>query len=162
MSFVVGAVLVAVAGLQVGGQEPAPALAPAAPASPAVPASRGGVQSFDDPLPGALSPRNASYDIAVRLDPVRKELKGRETIRWRNISAATTNELQFHLYWNAWRNADSSWLREDRLATPPARRLQDARRRPEEAASSDITRLRVTPAGGGGAGPDRDDPLHRP
>ena len=94
---------------------------------------RGGVQAFDEPLPDALSPRNASYDIAVRLDPVRKELKGRETIRWRNISAATTNELQFHLYWNAWRNADSSWLREDRLAAPPARRLQDAERRPEEA-----------------------------
>jgi len=149
LPFVVGAVLVAVAGLQVGGQEPAPAPPPAAPAGPPpAAASRGGVQSFDDPLPDALSPRNASYDIAVRLDPVRKELKGRETIRWRNISAATTNELQFHLYWNAWRNADSSWLREDRLATPPARRLQDAERRPEEAASSDITRLRVTPAGG--------------
>ena len=33
-------------------------------------------------------------------------------IRWRNISAKPTSELQFHLYWNAWRNADSTWLRE--------------------------------------------------
>ena len=126
--------LVAVASLHVGGQEPAPA--------------RGGVQAFDEPLPEALSPRNASYDITVQLDPVRKELKGRETIRWRNISAATTNELQFHLYWNAWRNADSTWLREDRLASPPARRVREAERRPEETGASDVTLLRVTPAAG--------------
>ena len=143
--------LVAVAGLQVGGQEPAPAPASPRAAEPAGRAAaapaRGGVQTFDEPLPDAFSPRNASYDIDVRLDPARKELKGRETIRWRNISAATTNELQFHLYWNGWRNPDSSWLRESRLAAPPAR-LQDAERRPEETGASDVTRLRVTPAGG--------------
>ena len=125
---------------------------PRLPAPPSLPGGdgappRGGVQAFDEPLPDALSPRNASYDIDVRLDTVRKELKGRETIRWRNISAATTSELQFHLYWNGWRNRDSTWEREDRLATPPAR-LQEPERRPEDTGASDVTRLRVTPAGG--------------
>ena len=74
------------------------------------------IQKFDQPLDGARSPRNASYDIEVRLDHAARTLTGRETIRWRNISANPTRELQFHLYWNAWRNAESSWLRERRLA----------------------------------------------
>jgi hypothetical protein len=152
---VVGALLVALAGLPLGGQEPAPVSpAPATPVArrPVVvaqpvappPPPRGGVQAFDTPLSGALSPRNASYDIAVRLDAAAKQLQGRETIRWRNISAATTTELQFHLYWNAWRNGDSSWLREDRLAGAAPRRPQDAARRPEETGASDVTSIRVT------------------
>jgi len=72
-------------------------------------------QSFDQPLPGARSPRNASYDIDVRLEPADRSLHGTERIHWRNISANPTSELQFHLYWNAWRNAESTWLRERRL-----------------------------------------------
>ena len=151
LSLVVGTVLVAVAGLRGGGQAPAAAPAPPIAAEPAEGATaappRGGIQAFDEPLPDALSPRNASYEIDVRLDTVRKELKGRETIRWRNISAATTSELQFHLYWNGWRNRDSTWQREDRLAAPPARR-QETEPRPEDAGASDVTRLSVTPAGG--------------
>ncbi|MGH7555564.1 MAG: hypothetical protein ACREMQ_21395, partial [Longimicrobiales bacterium] len=75
-----------------------------------------GVQAHDDPEPGARSPRNASYDIDVRLDHAARTLRGRETIRWRNITAKPTSELQFHLYWNAWRDADSTWLRERRMA----------------------------------------------
>jgi hypothetical protein len=75
-----------------------------------------GVQSDDAPEAGARSPRNASYDIDVTLDHAARVLHGRETIRWRNISAASTSELQFHLYWNAWRNADSTWLRERRMS----------------------------------------------
>jgi aminopeptidase N len=72
-------------------------------------------QRFDAPEPGARSPRNANYQIDVRLDHARRTLHGRETIRWRNISAAPATELQFHLYWNAWRDLDSTWLRERRL-----------------------------------------------
>jgi len=137
LSIVIGAVLIAAAD-RAGGQQPAPAAAP----------SRGGVQTFDQPLPEALSPRNASYDITVTLDPAGKQIKGRETIRWRNISAATTNELQFHLYWNAWRNEDSTWLREDRLRTPASARRRDTVRRPDETGASDVTSIKVTPAGG--------------
>src|SRR6185369_3255791 len=96
----------------------------------------------------AQSPRNASYDITVQLDPARKEIKGRETIRWRNISAATTKELQFHLYWNAWRNEDSTWLRENRLRPVGTARRRDAERRPDETGTSDVTSIKVTPVGG--------------
>jgi len=135
---VVGAVLVAAADPGAGGQQPAQAAAPA----------RRGVQTFDQPPAETPSPRNASYDIAVRLDPARKEIKGRETIRWRNISTATTNELQFHLYWNGWRNDDSTWLREERLRAPEPARPHDAIRRPDETGASDVTSIKVTPAGG--------------
>lgn len=72
-------------------------------------------QKFDHAAPGARSPRNASYDIDVRLEANTRTLHGTERIRWRNISANPTRELQFHLYWNAWRNGESTWLRERRL-----------------------------------------------
>ena len=94
-------------------------------------------QSHDRPAPGARSPRNANYTIDVRLDHAARTLTGRETIEWRNISSHTATELQFHLYWNAWRNADSTWMRERRLAgsrTPP---------RPDAWSSCDVKTVRV-------------------
>ena len=33
-------------------------------------------------------------------------------LTWRNISTITTPELQFHLYYNAWKNTNSTWMRE--------------------------------------------------
>jgi len=102
-----------------------------------VEAQQQGVQQFDAPQAGARSPRAASYEIDVTLDHAARRLTGRETIRWRNISANPTSELQFHLYWNAWRDPESTWLRERRLAgafTPP---------RADAWGSIDVTRLRV-------------------
>jgi aminopeptidase N len=74
------------------------------------------VQSFDQPAAGARSPRNASYDIDVRLDHPARTLTGRETIRWRNLASSPAAELQFHLYWNAWRDLESTFMRERQLA----------------------------------------------
>ena len=59
-----------------------------------------------------VSARNANYDIDVTLDPSARTLTGRETLTWRNISPNPTSELQFHLYYNAWRNSRSTWMRE--------------------------------------------------
>jgi hypothetical protein len=88
----------------------------------------------------ALSPRNASYTIDVRLDHAQRTLTGRERIVWRNISGQPTNELQFHLYWNAWRDTNSTWLRE--------RRLTGARAPRDDAFGSiDVTAIRLQPAG---------------
>ena len=80
------------------------------------------VQTSDQPVAGARSPRNANYLIDVRLDHAARTLAGRETIQWRNISSSAATELQFHLYWNAWRDLDSTFMRERQLApgfTPP-------------------------------------------
>ena len=96
----------------------------------------------DVPEAGARSPRNASYDISVRLDHEARTLRGRETLRWRNISARPATELQFHLYWNAWRNGDSTWMRERRLLPTYTAPRADAW------GSIDVTAARIRPAGG--------------
>ena len=64
---------------------------------------------------GALSPRNANYTIEATFDPETRTLQGHQVLRWRNIQSTPTDKLYFHLYWNAWRNDQSTWLRESRL-----------------------------------------------
>ena len=71
---------------------------------------------MDTPAADGLSPRNANYDLDVRLDDAGRTLTGSGVIRWRNIGLAPTGTLRMHLYWNAWRDAKSSWLREAALA----------------------------------------------
>ena len=63
----------------------------------------------------ARSPRNASYSIDAQLDPATRTITGSEVIAWRNVTTRTASDLQFHLYWNAWRNDRSTWLREAAL-----------------------------------------------
>jgi len=82
----------------------------------------GGALAAQGQESAALSPRNASYDIKVRLDPVEKTLTGTEIITWRNVQPVPASELQFHLYWNAWKNNQSTWLRETLLR--PSRELK--------------------------------------
>ncbi|MGD2116583.1 MAG: hypothetical protein PVG07_16130, partial [Acidobacteriota bacterium] len=71
----------------------------------------GGTAALGD----ALSPRNASYTIEVRLDPAARTLEGRQVLEWTNITDVPADELRFHLYWNAWRNERSTWMREEAL-----------------------------------------------
>ncbi|WP_338876028.1 M1 family metallopeptidase [Spirosoma sp. SC4-14] len=59
-----------------------------------------------------LSPRLANYQIDVKLDPISKKLDGRETLTWRNPSDEVIRELRFHLYLNAFRNDQSTFMRE--------------------------------------------------
>jgi hypothetical protein len=93
---------------------------------------------------GAVSPplsaRNASYAIAARLDPAARTILGTETIVWRNITGTTATELQFHLYWNAWKNARSTWMRERALD----RGRPEADHPAGDLAHTDITSIRLT------------------
>lgn len=59
-----------------------------------------------------LSPRLANYQIDVTLNSVTKKLDGRETLTWRNSSNDVIQELRFHLYLNAFRNEQSTFMRE--------------------------------------------------
>ncbi len=68
------------------------------------------------PLAGARSARNASYVISTRLDARAHRLDGREVLTWRNISRASASELPFHLYYNAWKDSRSTFMREAALA----------------------------------------------
>ncbi len=108
--------MLALAGVAVDGQRsratrPKPRPQAAAPpvnlASAAAPAAR---------EPGALSPRNANYLIEAQLDVQKRLITGREWLTWRNTTASPTSELRYHLYYNAWRNTASTWLRERSLA----------------------------------------------
>ena len=87
---------------------------------------------------GKRSPSNANYDLDVRLDHATRTLAGSGTIRWRNIGDVATDTLRLHLYWNAWRDADSSWLREASLA---GQTTSDVRA--EDWASIDVLELAV-------------------
>ncbi|MBI5729699.1 MAG: M1 family metallopeptidase [Ignavibacteriales bacterium] len=59
-----------------------------------------------------LSPRIAAYDISVKLDVDKKIIDGKETLRWKNTSPDMINELQFHLYLNAFKNSNSTFMKE--------------------------------------------------
>jgi hypothetical protein len=89
---------------------------------------------------GGPSPRNASYRIAVRLDPAARTLRGRQTVTWRNIQSAPTRELWFHLYYNGWRDRSSTWMLEDRLR----KRLDPAEKiRPEDWGAIDVAEVKL-------------------
>ena len=87
------------------------------------------------------SPRNANYTIDVRLDAPARTLTATETLTWTNISGAPASELQFHLYYNAWRNADTTWMKEQKQTTWWD---QARRRRPEDSSAINVTSLKVT------------------
>ena len=59
-----------------------------------------------------LSERVASYVIDARLDHAGRALTGRETVTWVNRSAEPQSTLWFHAYWNAFKNADSTFYRD--------------------------------------------------
>jgi hypothetical protein len=104
--------------------------------------------------PGVSSPprvasasmsHTSSYSIDVELDVARHTLVGREVITWRNASPRPTQEIQLHLYWNAWRNPQSTFLREERLAGHGGE--IDARRS-DEWAAIDVSAIRLLGLGG--------------
>jgi len=65
-------------------------------------------QLFANPL----SPRIANYDIVVRLDTENNLLRGKEILTWKNSTSIDVSELQFHLYLNAFRNSESTFMLE--------------------------------------------------
>ena len=87
---------------------------------------------------GPLSPRNANYTMQVRWDPERKTIEGQQVLRWTNITEHPTSELRYHLYYNAWRNDRSSFLKR---ARERGQRYDDYR--PEDWAYVDVHELRL-------------------
>src|SRR4051812_32054509 len=87
-----------------------------------------------------LSPRNASYTITARLDPQTRTITGSETITWRNIAGRPVSDLQFHLYWNAWKNTRSTFMRERALGGGDS---GDRDRHPDEWANIEVTTIAV-------------------
>lgn len=53
----------------------------------------------------------ASYTIDVRYDADEQTVAGKETLRWHNTTSGSAEELQFHLYLNAFANNRSTFIR---------------------------------------------------
>jgi hypothetical protein len=62
------------------------------------------------------APRTANYDIDVTLDPAARTLTGRELITWTNPGQVAAFSIRLHLYWNAFRNTSSTWLKQRAVA----------------------------------------------
>jgi len=61
----------------------------------------------------ALSPRIANYTMHITLDAENKMLDGTTILDWKNPSSIDTiRTLQFHLYYNAFRNTESTFNKE--------------------------------------------------
>lgn len=58
------------------------------------------------------SPRIANYEISVKLDPETRKIHGSQILTWHNDSDDYINDLQFHLYLNAFKNELSTFIRE--------------------------------------------------
>ncbi len=54
----------------------------------------------------------ANYTMDIRLDTQTHIIQGKEILSWTNTSDMATEELWFHLYWNAFRNNMSTFLQE--------------------------------------------------
>src|SRR3954453_4531720 len=65
-------------------------------------------------VPGPLSPRNASYAIHASLDEKDKVVKGKERLHWKNIATGATDTMVFHLYMNAFKINESTFMKESK------------------------------------------------
>ncbi|MEO8480770.1 MAG: M1 family metallopeptidase [Acidobacteriota bacterium] len=90
-------------------------------------------------LDGAGRPDPVHYTLDARLDAPNRLLTGRGRLSWRNPSNRPATELRFQMAWNAWRDANSSWMRDRRLAGAMA--LEG--RTDEDAGFIDLTTLVV-------------------
>jgi hypothetical protein len=65
-------------------------------------------------LSQSVGDRIANYTIDVRLDPASHSLDAREILNWHNTSNQSTDQLYFHLYPNAFRSSNTTFMRESR------------------------------------------------
>ncbi len=65
----------------------------------------------EPPAPIAGAP-GLRYEIWVDLDAAGKMLLGKEEVVWTNPTRDTVPDMLLHLYWNAFKNEDSAFLRE--------------------------------------------------
>jgi hypothetical protein len=77
--------------------------------------------------------RVANYEIQAQLDPQTHQIKGVQTLHWRNRSAQAISTVYLHLYLNAFANANSTYMRE--LAVSELAENEDAE--PEPALNDD-------------------------
>lgn len=97
----------------------------------------------DDSASSALSQRIANYEMSAFLDPATREIDGEQTLTWRNTTDHPAGELRFHLYYNAWLNDRSSFLRHARNSALPS-----AQHRADDFGACIIRSVRIEPRDG--------------
>ena len=65
-----------------------------------------------EPPPTVTSSSPVNYQIEAQLFPDEKKLLGYETINWMNTSNKEVDILRFHLYYNAFKNENTLFMRE--------------------------------------------------
>jgi len=101
-----------------GGQAPpaaqttSPARAPASGPTPAASGPASGDAAPSRPRLPLQAPRIADYRIEVTLDPVTKQLTGTQRLTWLNTSTDPVPDLWFHLYLNAFKHSETTFMRE--------------------------------------------------
>ncbi|MGH9311342.1 MAG: M1 family metallopeptidase [Vicinamibacterales bacterium] len=117
---------------------------PSAPPQQASPPAAAAPATTPAPQNGARSPRIANYSIDARLDPSTRSISATQTLTWQNATANATDTLRFHLYYNAWRNSESTWMRERRLGGD-----KELERRPaDDWGRIDLHNVRISRANG--------------
>ena len=61
----------------------------------------------------SLSPRIANYKMKVRVDDLTKTINGSTDLQWRNSSTDTIGFMLFHMYYNAFKSNQSSFMKEN-------------------------------------------------
>lgn len=69
------------------------------------------IAQCDPFFPKALSPRTAHYTMEVKLDHSNRMLYATQTIKLYNHSPAPIKNLRFYLYFNAFKNTESTFLK---------------------------------------------------
>jgi len=72
------------------------------------------------------------YKMSARLEPATKTVKGHYTLTWWNHTDESVPDLYFHLYLNAFKNVDSTFLREG-IISRRREALREWKTTPEEA-----------------------------
>src|SRR4029453_2277830 len=92
----------------------------------------------------AQSPRTANYDIDVTLDPSTRTLSGSELITWHNQGVVAAYSIRLHLYWNAFRNTNSTWVKTRHMAGDDPFAHADA----DDFGYTDVTKIAIVNAAG--------------
>ncbi len=98
----------------------------------------GQVGAAQDIFPQPLSRRVVDYRIDIQLDTREKVVTGTEVLVWRNTSRQSVEFLPFHLYMNAFRNLNSTFLSERNL-----RHKRFGRIDPEKLGGIDIMNIQL-------------------
>ena len=77
---------------------------------------------FEEPL----SNRIASYNISAKLDTDKKTITAKQTLTWVNNADMAVSELHFHAYMNAFKNNQSTLMKEKRKSFIGSQKAPDA------------------------------------